>query len=151
MTRYFHENLMNGKHRNTYLTSWMQNSSSRWMRALLKRTTNVCGITRRLKTDFPKTGGGETVFCNPPYSGIKQWVKKAFYEGQKDGTTVVLLIPARTDTKWFHNYILNHSEIRFIEGRLRFNGMSVNAPFPSMIVIFRGAKEMKRKNRKRQE
>lgn len=92
-----------------------------------------------------KDWGGQSVFCNPPYSKVKAFVKKAFYEGQKDGTTVVLLIPARTDTTWFHNYCLYHSEIRFIQGRLRFSGANVNAPFPSMIVIFRGAREMKRR------
>lgn len=89
--------------------------------------------------------GGETVFCNPPYSQIKQWVEKAFYEGHKDNTVVVLLIPARTDTKWFHNYIQHRSEVRFIERRIRFSGSKINAPFPSMIVIFRGAKNDKSK------
>lgn len=83
--------------------------------------------------------GGEVVFCNPPYSKIGKWVEKAFYEGQKDNTVVVLLIPSRTDTRWFHNYIHHRSEIRFVKGRLRFNSMGGNAPFPSMIVIFRGA------------
>lgn len=83
--------------------------------------------------------GGETVFCNPPYSQIAKWVEKAYYESLKPGTTVVLLIPARTDTRWFHNYILHRSEIRFIKGRLRFSGSTENAPFPSMIVIFRSA------------
>ncbi len=83
--------------------------------------------------------GGWRVFCNPPYSEIEKWVAKAFYEGHQDGTIVVLLIPARTDTRYFHDYILNRSEIRFIKGRLRFSD-SDNAPFPSMVVIFRGAK-----------
>lgn len=64
-----------------------------------------------------------------------------FYEGQKDNTVVVLLIPARTDTKWFHNYIQHRSEIRFIKGRLRFSDSTYNAPFPSMVVIFRGAEK----------
>ena len=55
-----------------------------------------------------------------------------------------MLIPARTDTRWFHNFIYNRAEIRFIKGRLRFSGSSVNAPFPSMIVIFRGPVNRKR-------
>lgn len=84
--------------------------------------------------------GGATVFVNPPYSEIEKWVKKAFYEGHKDNTTVVLLIPSRTDTKYFHNYIYGRSEIRFIKGRLKFGDSKNSAPFPSMIVIFRGAK-----------
>lgn len=83
--------------------------------------------------------GGEIVFLNPPYSHISQWVEKAYREGTKDNTVVVMLIPARTDTKYFHNYILHRSEIRFIKGRLHFNESKNNAPFPSVVVIFRGA------------
>ena len=83
--------------------------------------------------------GGFRVFCNPPYSKISEWVKKAFYEGRKDNTLVVLLIPARTDTKYFHDYILHRAEVRFIKGRLKFGDAKNSAPFPSMIVIFRGA------------
>jgi phage N-6-adenine-methyltransferase len=87
---------------------------------------------------------GETVFCNPPYTkkdirlgilGQEAWIKKCFYEGQK--TTVVMLIPARTDTKAFHEFIYGKAEIRFIRGRIRFIGGVYNAPFPSMIVIFK--------------
>ena len=84
--------------------------------------------------------GGERMFCNPPYSNISKWVQKAFYEGHKDNTLVVLLIPARTDTKYFHDYILHRAEVRFIKGRLKFGDAKNSAPFPSMIVIFRGAK-----------
>lgn len=87
-----------------------------------------------------KNWGGYRVFCNPPYSNIKDWVRKAYYEGHKDNTIVVLLIPARTDTKYFHDYIMNRAEIRFIKGRLKFGDSKNSAPFPSMIVIFRGAK-----------
>lgn len=82
--------------------------------------------------------GGHTVFCNPPYSDIGKWVRKSYREGTKPGTTVVMLIPARTDTRYFHNYIYHRSEIRFIKGRLHFNESQNSAPFPSMIVIFRG-------------
>ena len=83
--------------------------------------------------------GGHTVFCNPPYSCIAKWVEKAYREAQQDNTTVVLLIPARTDTRYFHDFIMHRSEIRFIRGRLRFSGHENSAPFPSMVVIFRGA------------
>lgn len=84
---------------------------------------------------------GETVFCNPPYgSAIKNWVKKCSDEGDKPKTTVVMLIPARTDTRYFHDFIYNKAEMRFIKGRLKFlvnkKEMS-SAPFPSMIVIFK--------------
>jgi len=84
---------------------------------------------------------GETVFCNPPYGKeIKKWVKKCFEEGNKPDTIVVMLIPARTDTIYFHDYIYNRAKIRFIKGRLKFVGSqkeSGSAPFPSMIVIFK--------------
>lgn len=87
-----------------------------------------------------KNWGGECVFCNPPYgTEIKNWVKKCYEEGKKFNTIVVMLIPARTDTKYFHEFIYNKSEIRFIKGRLKFKGKqkgSGSAPFPSMIVIF---------------
>jgi site-specific DNA-methyltransferase (adenine-specific) len=84
-----------------------------------------------------KNWGGYRVFCNPPYSNIAAWVKKAWRESTKDNTLVVLLIPARTDTKYFHEYIYQRSEIRFIKGRLKFGESKNSAPFPSMIVIFR--------------
>lgn len=88
---------------------------------------------------------GETVFCNPPYSrgkkgapGQEAWIKKCFEESKKAGTTCVMLLPARTDTKAFHTYIYGYAEIRFIRGRLKFGGSTNSAPFPSMIVVFKG-------------
>ena len=79
---------------------------------------------------------GNTVFCNPPYGKvIGDWVKKAHEEAQKPNTTVVMLIPARTDTKYFHDYIYKKHEIRFIKGRLKFSGSKNSAPFPSMVVV----------------
>ena len=83
--------------------------------------------------------GGERVFCNPPYSKIADWVRKSYEETRKPGTIIVLLIPSRTDTRYFHDYIYNRSEIRFIKGRLRFGEAKNSAPFPSMVVIFRAA------------
>lgn len=83
--------------------------------------------------------GGCRVFCNPPYSQIDKWVEKAFRETRNDNTLVVLLIPSRTDTRYFHNYIYQRAEIRFIKGRLKFGDSKNSAPFPSMLVIFRGA------------
>lgn len=83
---------------------------------------------------------GGAVYCNPPYGKeIGLWVKKAYEEAQK-GTTIVMLIPARTDTKYFHEYIYHKAEIRFVKGRLKFtdeNGTPKGtAPFPSMVVIY---------------
>lgn len=83
--------------------------------------------------------GGCRVFCNPPYSQVKQWVRKAYHESHKPGTVIVMLLPARTDTKWFQDYCLHRSEVRFIRGRLKFSSAKYNAPFPSMLVIFRAA------------
>lgn len=85
---------------------------------------------------------GEIVFCNPPYGkAIKDWVRKAYIEGCKPNTTVVMLIPARTDTIYFHKYIYHKAEIRFLKGRLKFGNSKNSAPFPSMVVIFRGPEE----------
>lgn len=84
--------------------------------------------------------GGKRVFCNPPYGReIRKWVEKCSSE-VRDGTCelAVMLIPARTDTKWFHDYIYGKAdEIRFVKGRLRFGGSPNSAPFPSMVVIYK--------------
>lgn len=99
-----------------------------------------------------KSWSGEIVFCNPPYGReIGKWVKKA-YEESKNGTKIVMLIPARVDTKWFHEYLYNKEEenikIEFIKGRLKFinktlpnyredgNFKASPAVFPSMLVYF---------------
>ena len=83
---------------------------------------------------------GETVFCNPPYGRqIKKWVKKAFEESLK-GTIVVMLVPARTDTSYWHDYIFGKAEIEFIRGRVKFvksGELKNSAPFPSAVVIFK--------------
>mgnify|MGYP001047050961 CR=1 FL=1 len=112
----------------------------------------MCGLLhaggRRPIQTVDRSEGG-AVFCNPPYSrrtkdspGQEAWIKKAAEEGQRPGAVVVMLIPARTDTLAFHKYIYHKAEIRFIKGRLRFlvNGKpGDNAPFPCMVVIFRGS------------
>lgn len=80
---------------------------------------------------------GETVFVNPPYSKIKEWIQKAYIEALNcPGTKVVMLLPARTDTKYFHDYCMEASEILFVKGRLKFGNQKNSAPFPSMVVIF---------------
>ncbi len=93
--------------------------------------------------------GGEIVFCNPPYSrktktnpGQVSWVEKCAVEGQKPGTVVVALLPARTDTELFHRYIYGKAEIRFLKGRVSFldHGKEAGKPlFGSMICIWRTA------------
>lgn len=83
---------------------------------------------------------GERVYCNPPYGrkSTADWIRKC---ASCNADIVVMLIPARTDTNAFHDYIYNKAEIRFIRGRLKFGGGKIidRAPFPSMIVIFRKA------------
>lgn len=77
------------------------------------------------------------IFVNPPYSEVSKWVEKACEEYRKHGNTIAMLIPARTDTKWWHKYIMNNAyEINFIKGRLKFSNAKNCAPFPSVVIIF---------------
>lgn len=86
----------------------------------------------------------ERVFCNPPYSRVAAFIAKAASEA-KHGATVVCLVPSRTDTKWWHQYVWDDVrnqprpgvEVRFIKGRLRFGGSKNSAPFPSAVIVFR--------------
>ena len=81
--------------------------------------------------------GGEVVFMNPPYGRtIGQWMRKAYHSSQA-GATVVALVPSRTDTRWWHSWATKASDVRFVQGRLRFGSASNSAPFPSAIVVFR--------------
>jgi len=93
----------------------------------------------RADDGLSKNWGGQIVFCNPPYGRqIGKWVRKALEESQKPGTVVVMLIPARTDTTWFHDYIYGKAEVRFVRGRIKFGEAKNSAPFPSMVVVFGG-------------
>ena len=77
-------------------------------------------------------------WCNPPYGReIGKWVEKAYRSAMTGDALVVMLLPARTDTRWFHDYIYNKAQIRFVRGRLKFGDSKNSAPFPSMIVVFR--------------
>lgn len=81
-----------------------------------------------------------SVYINPPYGReISKWVGKAFRSTLIDDTVCVMLLPARTDTRWWHEYVMKASEIRLIRGRLKFGNQTNSAPFPSAIVIFRGS------------
>ena len=94
--------------------------------------------------------GGHNVFVNPPYGReIGNWVEKAYKTNEEHGNLVVMLLPARTDTKWFHDFIYHKAEIRFIRGRLKFGDSKNSAPFPSMVVIYKEKGE--RTNGKREE
>lgn len=82
---------------------------------------------------------GHTVFMNPPYGRcIAAWIKKAHEESQKPNTKVVALIPSRTDTKYWHKYVMRAQAIYFIKGRVKFGDSQNTAPFPSAVVIFKG-------------
>ncbi len=85
-------------------------------------------------------GNNTKVWCNPPYSNVKLWIKKA-YEESILGVTVVMLIPARTDTKAWHEYIFPYGKVEFLLGRLKFSNSKNSAPFPSAIVIFENGKK----------
>lgn len=75
-------------------------------------------------------------WMNPPYGReISKWIKKA-YDSSRKGATVVCLIPSRTDTAWWHDYVMR-GEVKFIRGRLKFSGSTNAAPFPSAVVVFR--------------
>ena len=74
-------------------------------------------------------------FVNPPYSNIRAWLEKAEQELKRGAEVVVFLIPARTDTKYFHEIIYNKHDIIFIKGRLKFGGCKNSAPFPSMYIF----------------
>ena len=113
------------------------------LNAQFKFNLDVCATpdNAKCKRYFTKDDDGlqrkwtGTCWMNPPYGReIKQWMKKA-YEESLHGATVVCLVPARTDTAWWHDYAMK-GKIRFIRGRLKFGGHKNSAPFPSAIVIF---------------
>lgn len=80
---------------------------------------------------------GHTVFVNPPYGrGIGVWLKKGYEESKQHNTVVVMLIPARTDTKWWHDYAMKAKEVHLVRGRLKFGSSDNAAPFPSAVIVF---------------
>lgn len=109
--------------------------------AIYQFETDVCALPENAKCkrfftpemDGLKQEWTGICWCNPPYGRqIGKWVEKAC----KSFATVVMLLPARTDTKWFHDYCLPYGKIEFLRGRLKFGGCDNSAPFPSMIVVF---------------
>lgn len=94
-------------------------------------------FTRR-EDGLAQPWGGHRVFCNPPYGRLmRQWAEKCYRSAQA-GALVVLLAHARTDTRWFHDWVYGKaSEIRFVRGRLRFGDGSQSAPFPSLVAVYR--------------
>lgn len=90
---------------------------------------------------------GEVAFVNPPYSRdlLPKFIEKCWYEWHYHNVTSVMLIPAKTETVAFHKYIIGNAEIRFIKGRLKFGGCENNAPFPSIIVVFKAKLNLDKK------
>ena len=108
-------------------------------------TVDVCATPENAKCEifYTKEDDGLSqnwsgnVWLNPPYGReIGLWMAKAS-EAAKAGATVVCLVPARTDTAWWHEHVIKH-EVRFIKGRLKFGNAKNNAPFPSAVVVMRG-------------
>ena len=103
--------------------------------------TDVCAVAENAKCknyytpemDGLKQEWKGVCWCNPPYGKqIAKWVKKA----AESNATVVMLIPARTDAGWFHDWVLPCGRVEFLRGRIKFGGRKWNAPFPSMVVVF---------------
>jgi site-specific DNA-methyltransferase (adenine-specific) len=124
-----------------YIISWLENKLAR------KFTLDPCATADNRKAPMwfdEKTNGltqdwaPHNVFMNPPYGGaIKHWVKKAYDEFQK-GAFVVGFIPARTETRYWFDYIWNKDNVAvwFIKGRVKFLPLGTPAPFPSCLVIW---------------
>ncbi len=109
-------------------------------------TLDPCGTKQNAKcrryftkqTDGLKQRWGGRVFMNPPYGReIGKWVEKAYGESRSNAELVVCLLPARTDTRWWHEWCTK-GETVFIRGRLRFSNARYAAPFPSALVLFTG-------------
>ena len=86
-----------------------------------------------------KSWQNHCVWCNPPYGGrvLAGWVRKAHAESKTCPHPIVMLLPARTDVKWWHDCAMQADEVRFVKGRLKFTGGKHSATFPSVVVVFR--------------
>lgn len=107
--------------------------------------TDVCALPENAKCrrfytpaeDGLKQEWHGICWMNPPYGReIGKWVQKACESARANGATVVCLLPSRSDTAWFHDYVLPHARIEFLRGRLKFGGSKNSAPFPSVIAVF---------------
>jgi hypothetical protein len=105
---------------------------------------NSCGIFDTKYTDTFTYSVRKSNYVNPPYNDLEPWIKKAIAEREL-GNTSVMLLPVRTSTRYFHNLILpNYTELRFLNGKLKFKGYKKGAPFDNYLVIF--SKSNKRKH-----
>ena len=104
--------------------------------------TKCANFFTEVEDGLTKDWEGFRLFVNPPYGrGIDKWIKKGYLESQKKNTMVVMLIPARPDTKYWHEYVMKASEVYFVKGRLKFGDSQNSAPFPSAVVGFDGANQ----------
>ena len=102
--------------------------------------TKCANFFTEVEDGLTKDWEGFRLFVNPPYGrGIDKWIKKGYLESQKKNTRVVMLIPARPDTKYWHEYVMKASEVYFVKGRLKFGDSQNSAPFPSAVVVFDGS------------
>jgi phage N-6-adenine-methyltransferase len=108
-------------------------------------TLDVCASSENAKCEryYSKQEDGlkqpwtGVCWCNPPYGrDIGCWVEKAWQCSKEGRATVVCLLPARTDTRWWHEFVCEAKEVRFLKGRLKFGGQENSAPFPSAVVVF---------------
>ena len=125
-----------------------------WLNGIFRFDLDVCALPENAKCDKyytpesdglkqPWTGG---VWCNPPYGReISKWVEKAVREREREyNRFIVMLLPARTDTKWFQKYVYGKAFLWFVDGRLSFGDQKGNAPFPSVLAVY-----VKRKDREK--
>ena len=125
---------MSGLRRKTSSIISIRSLSLRLTPVVLLKTRNAKKYFTQEDDGLSQSWDNEIVFCNPPYGReLRHWVKKAH---DAKGGKVVMLIPARTDTIYFHEYIYSKAEIRFIRGRLKFGDSKNSAPFPSMVLVF---------------
>lgn len=115
------------------------------LNAKFRFETDVCATNENAKCDrwyTPEMDGlsrnwNGVCWMNPPYGrGIGAWIEKAYMSARANGATVVCLVPARVDTRWWHDYCMK-GEITYIKGRLKFGDARDSAPFPSAVVVFR--------------
>lgn len=132
--------------------SWYTSNNDKWatpqfffdkLNKTFKFTLDPCALPSSAKCEnyytpeddgLSQNWGGNIVFMNPPYSEVKTWLEKAYEESKKPNTTVVSLVPSRTDTRWWHDYAMK-GEIIFVKGRLKFGDSKNSAPFPSAVVV----------------
>jgi len=117
-----------------------------FLNGIFRFDLDVCALPENAKCErfyTPETDGlkqpwGGGVWCNPPYGkDIINWVRKASEEYVKDyNKFIVMLLPARTDTKWFQQYVYGKAWLWFVDGRLKFGGSETSAPFPSLVAVY---------------